>query len=97
LLTKEAISLYRSRVAEDGVIAIHVTNRNLDLAPIVLASANALGIRSALIKSAGNVRLVILFPDSQLPLPAWAATSHPASRTAEPWTDDYGSLLQAIR
>ena len=97
LLTKEAMSLYRSRVAEDGVIAIHVTNRNLDLAPIVLASADALGIRSALIESAGNVRWVILFNDTQRPLPAWAGSAQPSRRTAKPWTDDYGSLLQAIR
>ena len=97
LLTKEAMSLYRSRVAEDGVIAIHVTNRNLDLAPIVLASADALGIRSALIESAGNVRWVILFNDTQRPLPTWADSTQPSRRTAKPWTDDYGSLLQAIR
>lgn len=97
LLTKEAISLYRSRVVEEGLIAIHVTNRNLDLAPIVVASANALGIRSALIESAGNVRWVILFPDSHRPLPTWADSTQPSRRMAEPWTDDYGSLLQAIR
>ena len=97
LLTQEAMSLYRSRVMEDGVIAIHVTNRNLDLAPIVLASANALGIESALIESSGNVRWVILFPDSQRPLPTWADSTQPSRRMAKPWTDDYGSLLQAIR
>ena len=91
------ISLYRSRVVEEGLIAIHVTNRNLDLAPIVVASANALGIRSALMESAGNVRWVILFPDSHRLLPTWADSTQPSGRTAKPWTDDYGSLLQAMR
>ncbi len=39
LLTREAVTLYRSRVAEGGVIAFHLSNRYLDLALVVNALA----------------------------------------------------------
>ncbi len=35
LLTREAISLYRERLTQDGVLAIHVSNNHLDLVPLV--------------------------------------------------------------
>lgn len=96
LLTKEAIALYRDSVAEDGIIAIHVTNRNLDLAPIVIAAARELGLRAALVESLPRIRWVILFPGSQNELPDWAGFPRPEARTARPWTDDYGSLFQVL-
>jgi len=96
LLTKEAIELYRASVAADGLIAIHVTNRNLDLAPIVIASATELGIRYALVESTVNIRWVVLFPDAGSELPDWANVENGVLRTVKPWTDDYGSLYQAI-
>jgi hypothetical protein len=37
LLTKEAFACYMSLLKENGVIAVHVTNRNLDLVPVVAA------------------------------------------------------------
>jgi hypothetical protein len=35
LLTKEAIAIYRRHLAKDGILAIHVSNRFLDLPPVV--------------------------------------------------------------
>jgi hypothetical protein len=39
LLTKEALALYGSRLQDDGIVAIHVSNRYLDLEPVVGATA----------------------------------------------------------
>jgi SAM-dependent methyltransferase len=39
LLTLEAFALYRDRLAPDGVIAVHISNRHLDLRPVVRAAA----------------------------------------------------------
>lgn len=35
LLTKEAMELYFSRLREDGLLAVHISNRYLDLEPVV--------------------------------------------------------------
>ena len=49
LLTQEAIEIYVRHLAPDGVLAIHVTNRYLALAPVVKQLADALGYASVLI------------------------------------------------
>ena len=41
LLTREALALYRSRLAPDGVIALHITNRYLDLGGVLGSMAAA--------------------------------------------------------
>ena len=43
LLTEEAIAGYRRKLAPGGVLAVHITNRHLDLAPVLAAEAAAAG------------------------------------------------------
>jgi hypothetical protein len=47
LLTREALAVYRKRLAPDGLLLMHISNRFLDLEPI-LAAAKADGWHSAL-------------------------------------------------
>ena len=44
LLTREAMALYLSKVKSGGLIAMHVSNRYLDLEPVVAALANDAGL-----------------------------------------------------
>lgn len=44
LLTVEAFDLYRRQLAAGGVIAVHISNRFLDLRPVVAGAAEALGL-----------------------------------------------------
>ncbi len=44
LLTREAVQLYFSRLAENGVLALHISNRYLDLRPVTAALARELGL-----------------------------------------------------
>jgi hypothetical protein len=44
LLTKEAVALYRSRLAPGGIIALHISNRYLELAPVAAKIAESLGM-----------------------------------------------------
>ena len=44
LLTREALALYRSRLAADGVIAWHISNKYLDLRPVLEALAADAGL-----------------------------------------------------
>lgn len=44
LLTREAMELYRSKLAPGGIIAVHISNRYLDLEPVLVAHADALNM-----------------------------------------------------
>jgi hypothetical protein len=44
LLTREAVALYQSRLHRDGVLAIHISNRFVDLAPLLAGTARACGL-----------------------------------------------------
>jgi len=54
LLTREALALYRRGLAEDGVIAWHISNRYLDLRPVLQGLATDAGM-TALIFSDSHV------------------------------------------
>ncbi len=49
LLTKEAFAIYQRHLKKDGVIAVHISNRYLNLQPIVLELAKHFGYRAAVI------------------------------------------------
>jgi hypothetical protein len=49
LLTVEAFEIYRKHLKPDGVIVVHVSNRYLDLRPVVLKLAENIGWRHATI------------------------------------------------
>jgi hypothetical protein len=103
LLTVEAFDLYWRHLKPDGVLAVHVSNRYVDLAPIVAAAAERSGKFARLISSAtdeanavdGSLWVVVtssLEFFSRLPR---AAT--PIATDSRIWTDDYSNLWQALR
>ena len=112
LLTLQAFEVYRRHLRPDGLLMVHISNRYLDLAPVIAAAAAAHGWSSA--------------ARSYYPTPAeergratasqWIALSRsPATVSAvvrasrgerwtrlEPttlraWTDDHASILPVIR
>lgn len=44
LMTVEAVRLYAERVEDDGLIGVHISNRYMDLAPVVAALAKECGL-----------------------------------------------------
>jgi hypothetical protein len=44
LMTVEAMRLYADRVTDDGLIGVHISNRYMDLAPVVAALARECGL-----------------------------------------------------
>lgn len=46
LLTTEAIELYFRKIRENGVLVLHISNRHLDLEPVVQAIAHRLGLKA---------------------------------------------------
>jgi hypothetical protein len=103
LLTREAFALYWRHLKPDGVLAVHVSNRFADLAPVVAAAARADGKSAWLIGGEGEAghlggtRWVLVtsrpgFFDS----PAFH-DKHAISPPSGGWTDDYSSLWSALR
>jgi SAM-dependent methyltransferase len=91
LLTLEAFQMYFRRLRPEGVLAIHLTNRYLELDSVVAAVAAALGKHSALVHSEPDRTRHISAAD-------WAIVGDlagtPIRRSARVWTDGYSNLFQ---
>lgn len=110
LLTREAIELYLSRTAPDGLLLFHISNRYLDLAPVLVRLATSLHL-VALIQNDLRVssqengegksgsRWVILARDENAVAPflndrRW---QRPDPRlVADLWTDDFSNVLNVV-
>ena len=111
LLTAEAFDLYETRLAPGGVIAVHISNRHVDLAPVVRAHALRLELMSLLTVSEPDLdRLrytatwVLLSRNAEFVTdPAVLGRAEPwvgeavAPAPAFRWTDDYSNLLRVLR
>ena len=107
LLTREAFALYlRHLRGADGVVAVHVSNKYLDLKPVVSGLAGAFGLRAALVDSRGSGAVwssdwvIVVRHDALLRDPEVDAAALPLA-VNEPglplWTDDYSNLLSALK
>jgi hypothetical protein len=47
LLTREAVALYLAKLRPEGLLAVHVSNRHLQLAPVLAGVADSLGVAAA--------------------------------------------------
>ena len=109
LLTREAVAGYRARLAPNGVIAMHVSNRHMELASVVAAVAAEEGFvayfkqddqaNDFLKDYRANAEVVALARSEadlgDLPQRAgWRRLSTRPGVLA--WTDDYSDVLSAI-
>jgi len=101
LLTREALGIYlRHLRGPRSVIAFHVTNRSIDLRPVVAALASEYHLASLEIHPLQVGDWILLCPDpATLANPALTATGHPIELTGSPllWTDDYSNLYSLFR
>jgi hypothetical protein len=110
LMTREALALYLDKLAPGGVIAWHVSNRNLDLAPIVADLAADAGVvawvqtdqpsRAELAQyRTPSIWIALARRAEDLgPLvhdPRW--TRLQGRPDARPWTDDFSNIVSALR
>ena len=105
LITSEAVEIYQKHINATGVIAMHVTNRYLDLKPVVNAIAQSRGLSVAWIKETyndGNTRSdwILLAKDKALldrPEISQSARVIPPTTDRRLWTDDFNNLLQVLQ
>ncbi|MBV6516449.1 MAG: Polyamine aminopropyltransferase [Planctomycetes bacterium] len=55
LLTQEALDLYLRHLKPEGVICLHISNRHLDLRPVVQSLAQARGLHVSWVDSTGDI------------------------------------------
>jgi hypothetical protein len=107
LLTREAIALYVSRLKDDGVLVIHISNRHLELQSVVAALARdanlAIKTRIQISKSTSlgdpNSSEAAIFARQPETLTAFTEElgwKQPANNNVSVWTDDYSNILGAI-
>ncbi len=103
LLTKEAFAIYFRELKPDGVLAVHVSNRYLNLVPIVKKAADAFD-RVAYLSASGSDEArglkastwVLVGQRAQLARFASLRELPPAPNVRS-WTDDYSSLLGIVK
>ena len=109
LLTREAFAIYLAHLAPGGELVVHISNRHLDLAPVVAAAGRDAGM-VALLKEVGKGELVSanlkagssvmalargLADLGGLPVrDGWQRLDPAAAIPA--WTDDYSNILGAM-
>ena len=105
LLTIEAFAIYLRELNPDGVLAIHVTNRYLELQPVIRDIANHFGLESArLHQPAGPLVkpgdwIMLASNSSVLGQAGIASKIKPldSQRKSRLWTDDYSNLFQILK
>ena len=108
LITVEAIALYLKHVRENGPVVFHISNKFMDLAPVLYANARALGLHM--------VRKIDLDVNPDKKASIWAALCRDR-RTADvfvqrlgwedadtlnlksvrPWTDRFSNILSVLQ
>jgi len=104
LITREAVQVYFDHLADDGVVAFHISNRHLNLRPVLAATASELGIAAIYQFDPGNA------PErspSEWLLMARSAASFRSltsdsrwgvpKAAARAWTDGFSDILSALR
>ena len=103
LLTREAFELYFRHLRPQGLLAIHITNGFLNLAPVVATIARSLGKEASLISSAADQANGIEAADWVL---VTAGPRESAGISALPlvapqgfpvWTDDYSNPIRVLK
>lgn len=107
LLTVEAFAEYQRHLAPGGLLAVHVSNHFLDLAPIVALAARSRGLDARLIESPEIPRRAVteaswmlLSPETRLfDDPVFQGSARPVVPpvSLRTWTDDYSNLLRSIK
>lgn len=108
LLTKEAFDIYLQHLADGGVIAINISNRFLDLLPVLIQVKNHFNLNLAYIADR-TLESTTIYPSDWVLVsrdggfmgqPAIARVDALRKRpipTVRLWTDNYASLLGLIR
>jgi SAM-dependent methyltransferase len=106
LLTKEAMDLYFRHLKPDGILAVHISNRYLDLQPVLLGEVKATGRVARLVDNEedesqdvfSSTWVLIKSPAAGFtPEEIQRSTELQSTRSVRLWTDDYSNLFQILK
>ena len=106
LITREAIDLFMQHVAPDGILAIHISNRFLDLKPVLANIAQSLGLEARLVSDSPTGSGSASITDWVLIARTDAPFAHELLDVATPvepnpsfslWTDQFNNLLDVLK
>ena len=105
LLTREAVALYLRHLKPGGILAVHVSNRYLDLVPVVARHAADFGKVAMQVSDDGDSEdyfsssdWILVSADRSVFKDSLFKVAHPAKMQPglRPWTDDYSNLIQIL-
>jgi hypothetical protein len=107
LATEEAMKIYKDRLAPQGAVVMHVSNRHLELASVIVGIAEANDLKSWVYSEDSGRDDEYIFATSVVvsareeadvgklaSSDQWAETEADASQRV--WTDDYSNVLGAV-
>ncbi|MBK8727232.1 MAG: fused MFS/spermidine synthase [Holophagaceae bacterium] len=106
LLTRQAFDAYARHLKPGGVLAVHISNRYLDLAPVLRLEAEARGWEARLVSDAEDDETGVYRSDWVLLSARAEFFAAPDLADAEPlsvnakvrrWTDDFSNLYRILR
>jgi hypothetical protein len=107
LLTREAIQLYFRHLKAAGVLALHISNRYLDLKPVSVGGAQTVGRQAWAVEDEGDqasyfssstwvlVTSNVAIYSGDFFKDAYSYELSP-KKGFRPWTDDYSNLFQIL-
>jgi hypothetical protein len=107
LATKEAMAIYKDKLSPQGAVVMHVSNRHLELASVVVGIADANGLKSWVYDEDSGRDSEYIFATNVVvsaraeadvgklaSTEQWAETGADANQRV--WTDDYCNVLGAV-
>jgi hypothetical protein len=101
------MAIYKAKLAPQGAVLMHVSNRNLELASVVVGIADANGLKSWTFNEDSGRDAEYIFATSVVVsardstdvgglagASQWALT--PVNQGQRVWTDDYSNVLGAL-
>ena len=107
LATREAMAIYKQKLAPQGVVVMHVSNRHLELSSVIVGIAHANGLKSWVFSEDSGSDAAYVFSTTVVTSARdeadigklasddkWTLTEvRPDQRV---WTDDYSNILGAV-
>ncbi len=108
LMTKESFAVYLNHLKPNGILAVHISNKYVNLEPVVSSLAGHFNLSAVIIKSESAAdkaqaasTWVILSPDSDLlknETIKSVAIDFPVDLfSSNLWTDNYSNILRVLR
>jgi hypothetical protein len=109
LITEEAIELYFSKLAPGGMLAVHISNRNLDLRPVLAGAARKLNLKGIIRedrehmpqigKDPSTWAVLVRSNDDYGSLADDTARWVPVEQQVRPvfWSDDFSNIISVLK